>query len=607
MRVASRPEGRVSAAKPGRPLMSETIRTIPGLLNYVEVNLANPCAMGYKKEGAWISLPTSEVGDMVRRLCLGLVESGLKPGDKVGIVADPSPFWMMMDMAILAAGAVSVPMFANISHENLQYEINDSGMRYLFVGSEKQYQAMKPFFGNLEKIIALPDGLGEGECLSFQGLADLGARRLAGNPDEYARLSEAINEQDTATLIYTSGSTGMPKGVELSHRNLIFQVLGAQKRFPLVPAADKILSCLPLAHVFERMVAYYYFYSGTSLYFAEDIKKTGDNLRELSPTVITLVPRLLEKVHAKMQANVELASGFKKFIGTKAWDRAHSKEPGSPATWQDNLYDALVYKKMRAAMGGNLRIAISGSAPLDPGLAAFLLNIGIPIYEGYGLTEASPVISANFPGHRKLGTVGLAFPGVEVKVGDDGEILTRGLHVMKGYYNKPAETAEVIDKLGWLHTGDLGHFDAENYIKITGRKKELFKTANGKYVAPVPIEQAVVSNKLVDMVMVVAEGKPFTSCLIFPDFENIEAVKLEVGARNPPTGEFLDSPSARDYIQKTLDEVNAKLNHWEQIQKFVIIKAPITVDSGQLTPTMKIRRHIVMEKYRAEIDSMYRT
>jgi long-chain acyl-CoA synthetase len=360
--------------------MSEPIRTLPGLLKYVEANLNNPCAMGYKRAGEWTSMPTSEVGDMVRRLCLGLVESGLKPGDKVGIVADPSPFWMMMDMAILGAGAVSVPMFANISHDNLQYEIKDSGMRFLFVGSDEQYQAMKPFFGSLEKVIALPDGLGDGRCLSYQGLADLGAKRLARNPDEYARLSEAINEQDTATLIYTSGSTGVPKGVELSHRNLVFQVLAAQKRFPLDPATDKILSCLPLAHVFERMVAYYYFYTGASLYFAEEIKKTGDNLRELHPTVITLVPRLLEKVHAKMQANLEMAKGFKKFIGTKAWTRAHSKEPGSPLTWQDKIYDALVYKKMRAAMGGNLRIAISGSAPLEPGLATFLLNIGIPIY-----------------------------------------------------------------------------------------------------------------------------------------------------------------------------------------------------------------------------------
>ncbi|MDB5104627.1 MAG: AMP-dependent synthetase and ligase [Fibrobacteres bacterium] len=585
--------------------MSETFRTLPGLLKYVEANNKNVCALGYKKAGAWVGMSTAEVGDTVRRLCLGLVELGLKPGDKVGVVADPSPSWILMDLAILGAGAVSVPMFANISHDNLKYEIEDSGMRFLFVGSDQQYQAMKPFFGKVEKIITMPDGLGDGQCVSYEGLQQMGAKRQAKNAGEYLRLSEGINEQDTATLIYTSGSTGVPKGVELTHRNLVFQVLAAHKRFPLDPKTDSILSCLPLAHVFERMVTYYYFYTGTSIYFAEEIKKVAENLRELHPTVITMVPRLLEKVHAKMQANVEMAQGFKKTLGSKAWARAHSKVPGSKDSMMDKLYDALVYKKMRAALGGNLRIAISGSAPLDPGLAAFLLNIGIPIYEGYGLTEASPVISCNFPGHRKLGTVGLAFPGVEVKIGDDGEILTRGPHVMKGYYNKPVETAEVIDKMGWLHTGDLGHLDPENFIKITGRKKELFKTANGKYVAPVPIEQALAANKLVDMVMVVAEGKPYTTALIFPDFENLGAVKTEIGDQSGNDA-FLDSAAAKAYIQKTVDEVNSKLNHWEQIQKFIVIKTPITVDSGQLTPTMKIRRHIVMEKYRAEIDSMYR-
>jgi long-chain acyl-CoA synthetase len=280
---------------------------------------------------------------------------------------------------------------------------------------------------------------------------------------------------------------------------------------------------------------------------------------------------------------------------------------GSKDTLADKIFEALVYKKMRIAMGGRLRLVISGSAPLDAALASFFLNAGIPVYEGYGLTEASPVISANFPGHRKLGTVGMAFPGVEVKFADDGEILTRGPHVMKGYYNKPTETAEVIDKQGWLHTGDLGHFDVENYIKITGRKKELFKTANGKYVAPVPIEHAIANCKLVDMVMVVAEGKPFTTALLFPDFENLDSLKSELGCAEMGTDAFLKCSQVRDYIQKNLDEVNAKLNHWEQVQKFSIINTPITVDSGQLTPTMKIRRHIVMEKYRSEIEAMYRS
>jgi long-chain acyl-CoA synthetase len=614
MSVESRPDikpetdkrGAYPAHPPGRSPMSEPFRTLPGLLKYVEATYKNDHHLGYKKNGAWVGISTAEVGETVRQLCLGLVELGLKPGDKVGVVADPSPFWILMDLAILGAGAVSVPMFSNISHDNLTYEIEDSGMRFLFVGSEAQYKAMKPFFGKLEKILTLQDGMGNEQCVSYDTLKELGAKRQAKNPGEYLRLSEGINEQDTATLIYTSGSTGVPKGVELTHRNLVFQVLAAAKRFPLDPSSDSILSCLPLAHVFERMVTYYYFYTGTTIWFAEEIKKVAENLRELHPTVITMVPRLLEKVHAKFQSNIESATGFKKTLGLKAWARAHGKVPGSRNTLMDRLYDALVYKKMRAGLGGNLRITISGSAPLDPNLYAFLLNIGIPVYEGYGLTEASPVIACNFPGHRKIGTVGLAFPGVEVKIGDDGEILTRGPHVMKGYHNKPTETAEVVDKLGWLHTGDLGHFDAENFIKITGRKKELFKTANGKYVAPVPIEQAIAGNKIVDMVMVIAEGKPYTTCLIFPDFENLKAVKAEMGKPEENNDAFLECAEAKASIQQTLDEVNAKLNHWEQVQKFAVIKTPLSIDSGHLTPTMKIRRHVVMEKFRSEIDSMYR-
>lgn len=588
--------------------MSDTFRTLPGLLKFIERNYKNECALGYKKNGEWQKISTAEFGETVRKLSQGLVAMGMKPGDKVGIVADPSPFWIFMDLAILGGGAISVPMFANIAPENLTYEIKDSAMRFLFVGSMDQHKAMKPFFDNLEKIIVLPSGIDDPKCVSYEQLLKLGEARQGTHPGEYLRLSEGINEQDTATIIYTSGSTGTPKGVELTHRNLVTQVHGAAKRFPLDLGKDSIVSCLPLAHVFERMVGYYYLSSGCTVNFAEEVKKVGDALREKQPTVVTLVPRLLEKAHAKFQANVETATGLKAKLAKAAWARAHSKDPAAKRGFKDKIFDALVYKKMRAAMGGNLRLLISGSAPLDGALNAFFINVGLPVYEGYGLTESSPVISCNFPGHQKLGTVGLAFPGVEVKIADDGEILSRGPNVMKGYYNKPEETAQSIDKMGWLHTGDLGHIDAEGFIKITGRKKELFKTANGKYVAPVPIEQAIASaNKLVDMAMVVAEGKSFTTCLIFPDFENIEAIKKELGCDGMATETFLSSSQALDCVKKTLDEVNAKLNHWEQVQKFVISKTPITVEAGQLTPTMKIRRHVVTEKYRQEIDSMYRS
>ncbi len=580
-------------------------KTLPALLEHVSKNYQNPTAMAYRQNGRWQSISTSQMVETVRMLSQGLVELGLQPGDKVGIVSNPSPFWMMMDLAVLSGGGVTVPMFANISADNLEYEIQESEMRFLFTGSEDQFQAMNPFFSPLQKIITYGCNLSQDKCVTYEKVLELGKKRAGNEPSGYQQRRDAVQENDTATIIYTSGSMGRPKGVELSHRNLISQVEGAGIRFPLDPLFDKILSCLPLAHVFERMVMYYYLSTGTSVYFAEDVKMVGEHLRDIHPTVITMVPRLLEKVFAKMQSNVDVATGLKKKLAAAALQRARELPHDRKKDIRDAVFDKLVYSKMRTAMGGKLRLVISGSAPLDPGLANFFLNIGVNVYEGYGLTESSPVVAANFPGNRKLGTVGPVFPGVEVKIADDGEILVRGPQVMKGYYKQPEETAKTIDSKGWLHTGDLGHLDPENCLKITGRKKELFKTAGGKYVAPVPIEQAIAGNKLVDMVMVIAEGKPYTTCLIFPDLENLKSVKQETGRPQMSDAEFLASPEARAYVQKTLDAVNSKLNHWEQVQKFVIAPKPATIEANELTPTMKIRRHVVMENYQKEIDALY--
>ncbi len=586
--------------------MAATFSTLPEMLRHVRVSFRNPAALAHKQDGAWVRISTATMADTVEKLGEGLIDLGLRPGDRLGIVADPSPFWMLLDLAAVGAGAITVPMFANIAPDNLEFEIRDSGMRFLFVGSASQYQAMQPYFGSLEKIIALPKELASPACASWEQVLAAGARRLAGGSSAWTRRSQAVKPQDSATVIYTSGSTGTPKGVELSHQNLISQVHSAAIRFPLDPAVDSALSCLPLAHVFERMVAYFYLSTGISVYFAEEIKKVGENLREVHPTIITLVPRLLEKMYARMQANVESATGFKQALGRAAWQRAREKPHADPPKLKDKLYDVLVYHKMREALGGKLRLVISGSAPLEPELYTFFLNIGLPVFEGYGLTETSPVIAVNYPGHRKVGAVGPLFPGVEVRIGDDGEILAHGPGVMKGYYGKPEETGQAVagpDR--WMHTGDLGHLDNEGYLKITGRKKELFKTANGKYVAPVPIEKALMGNKLVDMAMVVAEGRPFTSALLFPDLENLQPIKQECGCASMQDADFLRSEPARNFIQQTLDALNAKLNHWEQVQKFYLATRALSVADGELTPTLKIRRHVVQERFRKEIDSMY--
>ncbi len=584
--------------------MAARFETLPGILAYAARNYRNPAQFGYKENGIWRRLSTQDVADTVQKAALGLLKLGLNPGDRVGIVADPSPFWLMMDLAVLSAGGITVPMFANIAPENLEYEIKDSGMRYLMVGSREQLDTLRPFFTAVEKVISLHPSAGD-EVPSWKQLLEMGEGASEADRETLKARQDAVKPDQVATLIYTSGSTGVPKGVEITHRNLCSQVEGAMVRFPIDSLEDSALSCLPLAHIFERMIAYYYLSSGVSSYFAEEIKKVGDNLRELHPTIVVMVPRLLEKAYAKFWANVDASTGFKKKLATAAMKRARSKSHLEKPGLLDKLFDALVYKKLRVAMGGNLRLVVSGSAPLDPALYAFFLNIGLPIFEGYGLTEASPVIAANFPGNRKVGTVGKIFPKVEAKIADDGEILARGPGIMRGYWGKPEETAKAVDGDGWLHTGDLGHLDAEGFLKITGRKKELFKTAGGKYVAPVPIEQALAGCKLVDMALVVAEGRPFTSALCFPDMESLSAVKQEMGCESVSDADFLKSPEAIAYVQKHVDGVNARLNHWEKVQKFALLEAPLSIDANELTPTMKIRRHVVEEKYAGLIKAFY--
>jgi long-chain acyl-CoA synthetase len=584
---------------------SMVYKTLPGLLKHVAKNFSNPAALAHKQNGKWEKISTEEVASIVKKISLGLTALGLRKGDCVGLVADPSPFWMLFDLGVLSAGGISVPMFANIAPENLEYEISDSGMKLLFVGGDAQYKALKPWFTKVQKVITLSAHSGDDKVMGWKDLLELGQAEDVREPNAFGRLSETLNEQDMATLIYTSGSTGVPKGVQLTHRNLVSQIESVPQRFPLDPAHDIALSCLPLAHVFERMVSYFYFSTGTSLYFAEDVKKVAENAREIFPTVVTMVPRLLEKAYAKMLANAEAAPGLKKKIALAAFERARTKPLNSAQTIKDKIFDAMVYTKLRAAFGGKLKYLVSGSAPLDPQIATFFINAGFPVYEGYGLTECSPVIAANYPGNRKIGTVGRLFPTVEVKIADDGEILARGPNIMRGYWGKPEETAKTIDGQGWLHTGDLGHLDNEGFLKITGRKKELFKTANGKYVAPVPIEQALTNNKLVDMAMVIAEGRPFTTALLFPDFENMKTLKSEMGLTHLETKAFLESEPVKSSVQATVDNLNSKLNHWEQVQKWVLATTPITIDSGQLTPTMKIRRHVVAENFKPLIDAMY--
>jgi long-chain acyl-CoA synthetase len=579
--------------------MNFPFSTLPGLLLYASQAYRNPAALLFKNGGRWCPIGSEEMAESVRQAGEQLIALGLRPGDRVGIASDSSPFWLMADLAALGAGAVTVPLFPNAAPDVVRHQILDSGMRFLFVENEELREAFSPFTGSVQHVLVLSSRrlqkLAPSDWAAGEGTVELGAwdQRVA-----------ALKPGNTATLIYTSGSTGLPKGVELTHDNIVSQVQAARDCFPLDAGKDRALSFLPLSHIFERMVAYYYLASGVSLAFAEDSKQAGFNLREVRPTVMTVVPRFLEKVHARVLELADSAGGIAHTLAVAAMKRATEKEEGAPRTWKDAVYERLVFRKIRAQMGGRLRFLISGSAALDPRLAKFFGNLGVPVYEGYGLTESSPVLTANFPGSSRMGTVGRPFPGVELRIAPDGEILARGPNIMKGYYGQPEATAETIDAEGWLRTGDLGSFDGDGFLRVTGRKKELFKTANGKYVAPLPIEQALAAHKLIESALVVAEGRRFVSAVIFPDFEALIQLKKEIVIPEAG-GSMLNSGTIQARFRDAVNAVNHGLNAWEQIRRFYVAEAPPTIEGGEMTPTLKLRRHAIEAKYRRKIEAMY--
>jgi long-chain acyl-CoA synthetase len=597
--------------------MSFPFSTLPGLALYAGALYKNPAALGYKRNGRWRKIPSAVFLDSVRRAGECLIEMGLKPGDKVGISADSSPFWLMADLAALGAGAVTVPLFPNAARETLRHQIEDSGMKFLFVGSGELRDSFQTLCGAEVSILVLSPRLVNTSTTGHDDDEDqLGAQesdgsssgprgvQMSASPWDARALT--VRPEDTATMIYTSGSTGHPKGVELTHANLVSQVQAARLRFPLDPATDSALSFLPLSHVFERMVAYFYIASGVSLHFAEDPKLAGENLRELHPTLMTVVPRFLEKAHDRIVENAQ-RGGLSGKLAQAAMKRAFERLEFAAPTLMDRLYDHLVYRRIRQRMGGKLRLVICGSAPLDARLCRFFLNTGLQVYEGYGLTESSPVLSVNYPRNRKLGTVGKAFPGVELRLAPDGEVLARGPNLMKGYFKHPEATRDTIDEDGWLHTGDLGRFDQDGYLTITGRKKELFKTANGKYVAPLPIEQALVAHKLVEAAVIIADGRPYATVVIFPDFDELVAWRNDLSEKDETVagGAFLRSQAVLDRYASIVASVNESISPWERMHRFALADAPASIEGGELTPTMKLRRHAVEAKYAAKIEAMY--
>ncbi|MBP7710692.1 MAG: long-chain fatty acid--CoA ligase [Rickettsiales bacterium] len=579
----------------------KTFSTLSEIVAFQDFNFTNPQAFNFREKGQLRSFSNQEFRENIFHFACGLREIGLGKNDNLAICSYQNPIWLMADFGAILAGAVTVPIFHNISKENLLFEIADANVKFVFCDSLEFFESVK----NLGlKIITYGFEASGSDHFTFESLIQLGKKAADAKKYNFEELLKIAQPQDIATIIYTSGSTGRPKGVELTHLNLVSQVQATAEFFTLT-AKDVALSFLPLAHIFERMVMMFYISRGISVYFTDDVKNVGGALKETRPTLLTTVPRVLEKVFAKIESGTEAASGFKKFLGTKALKRALEKNPNSPKNIFDKIFDALVYKKFRVAMGGNIRMIICGGSALSEVLECFYKNIGIDLFCGYGMTETSPVIAANCYKGNKIGTVGKAFPQVELKIAQDGELLVRGPNLMRGYHNQPEKTAEIIEN-GWLKTGDLAKIDEEGFVKIVGRKKELFKNANGKYVSPVPIEQKLMQNlPFLIGAIVIAEGKKFTAAILFPEFEMLKKTKEQfefVGSDE----EFLQSEKLQNFVQKEIAEINQDLNHWEQVQKFHIARQPISIESGDITPSMKLKRNVLEAKFAEVVEVFYK-
>jgi len=570
-------------------------RSLPELfLQAVVLDSDRPFLL-WRNEQHLVSLSRPDALNRVAGLAAGLRSIGIQPGDRVGILAPSSPEWLLFDLACLCAGAVVVPLFSNLSAENLAWEIADSGLKLILVQDAQQLGQLKNLAMGTEFVsVAEVDGIRQMDGLSIDVV----------DPAAWiAEQERRLDPESAATIIYTSGSTGRPKGVVLSHKALCFQVNAAQKRFPVDPATDSALSCLPLAHVFERMVAYFHLDNHYPLAISRDVQKVGEDLKIFRPTILTVVPRLLEKMLAKIEAGVRLAGPVKKWIGKAALFEAR-RDRHFLSRLAEALLEPVAWSKIRNELGGRLRIVVSGGAPLLPDLESCLSRMGIPIYQGYGMTELSPVIAVNFPGANKLGSVGFPMPGIDVRIAHDGEVLVRSPSALLGFWNDPQGRSKVVDDSGWLATGDLGRIDPQGFLFLTGRKKDLCKTAGGKYVAPVPIEDAIASHPWIEHAVVAADDRKFVSVLLSLDNAAIRQNLALSGSLTVVT-DFVASPAFHAEIERHVQKVNQSLNQWEKVRRWIVATQPFRIETGELTPTLKVRRSEVLSRYQAKFDALY--
>jgi len=570
-------------------------------------NYPKPDALTAKIDGEWVPTSTQSFIKQAEDIAAALLEKGLQPGDKVALISNNRPEWHIIDLGILMAGMINVPIYPTITQEDYQYIMTDSECKLCFAADNELFQKVK----NVEKNIPSLAGL-----YSIDKLAnaphwlDFMSTGKDKQRDRIKEIMEGIKEEDLATLIYTSGTTGRPKGVMLSHKNLVSNSLSSRKRLP-VDSNSKSLSFLPLCHVYERMVSYMYIYVGTSIYFAESLDTIGDNLREVKPQVFTAVPRLLEKVYDKIVAKGQELSGIKRalfFWALSLGQEYDLKGKGAFYKFQLKLANRIIFNKWREALGGNCRAIASGAAALQPRLARVFLAAQIPVMEGYGLTETSPVIAVNEEDNDgvRIGTVGRPLDDVDVRIATDGEIEVKGPNVMMGYYNNEKATKEVFTDDGWFKTGDLGEMVEGEYLKITGRKKETFKTSGGKYIAPQIIENKMKESSFIEQIMVIGEGEKHPAAIIQPAFDFLREWCKRKDINYTSDSEMVKDQRIVDRIFKDVESFNESFAQYEKVKKIILAGSLWGIDTGEMTPTMKVKRRVIMEKFADEIEACYR-
>ena len=563
-----------------------------------------------KKNGNWIKTSTLEFVNQGNKISRGLLKLGIKPGDKIGLITTNNRTeWAIMDLGISQIGVVTVPVYPTISEEDYVYIFNNSEIKYCFVSDKDLYKKLlnaKPNIPSLVGVFTFDEVDG---APNWNEILDLGENDLT--QDEVDDLAKAINPEDLATIIYTSGTTGKPKGVPLTHNNLVSNVIASNPRVPKDKSLDykdlRALSFLPICHVFERMIFYIYMSNGISLYFAESIEKIGENVKEVKPQYMTVVPRLVEKVYDSIYNKGTAAGGLKSKIFLWSLGIAEKYEIGQPKSFMHTIADKLVFKKWREGLGGNLITLVSGSAALSKRLNVMFHAAGIPILEGYGLTETSPVISVNSFGKVKSGSVGIPLENLKVKIESDGEIVVKGPSIFEGYYKDEEKTKEAFTSDGYFRTGDIGHLDEDNFLFITDRKKEMFKTSGGKFIAPQVIENLGKASKFIEQIMVVGDGEKMPCALVQPDFAyaknwaDLHNVKVAESHKA-----IAADPAIKSRIEQEIEKMNQHLGKWEQIKKIELTPKVWTIDDGLLTPTLKLKRKAIKAEFQDLYDNLYK-